>query len=211
VTVSEARWKQVIADRSVIVRNTAAEVAAAGIAAGTECSLSTLTVKIVAHERVVGALIVESFEREYAFGASEIRLLQTIVASMGVALENVRLFNEAREPLERQTATAEVLRVISESPTDVQPVFDSIAERARILCGAFTGGVRQFDGKLVYLRAFKGTSPEAEEQMFSLYPMELGRGAASSRAILERRPVQISDVLEDPEYSLKDVARAAGF
>jgi GAF domain-containing protein/DNA-binding response OmpR family regulator/tetratricopeptide (TPR) repeat protein len=145
------------------------------------------------------------------FGDKELALLKTFADQAVIAIQNAKLFNETKEALEHQTATAEVLKVISESPTDVQPVFDAIAERARILCGAFTGGVRQFDGKLVHLRAFKGTSPKAEEHMLSLYPMELGRGAASSRAILERRPVQIRDVLEDPEYSLKDVAREAGF
>ena len=130
VTASEARWKEVTADRSVIVRNTAAEVAAAGIAAGTDCSLSSLTVKIVTTERVVGVVVVESFEREYAFGSNEIRLLQTIVAEMGLALENARLFNETREALARQTASADILRVISQSPTDVQPVFDAIVQAA---------------------------------------------------------------------------------
>ena len=211
VTVSEERWKQVTADRSVIVRNTAAEVAAAGIAAGTECSLSTLTVKIVAHERVVGALIVESFEREYAFDASAIRLLQTIAASMGVALENVRLFNETREALERQTATAEVLRVISESPTDVQPVFDSIAERARILCGGVASGVARYDGTLVHLVAYHGISPQADDAMRSAFPMRPGAGTAAARAIQRREPVQFHDVLNDPDYEAKQAAAQAGF
>jgi signal transduction protein with GAF and PtsI domain len=93
----------------------------------------------------------------------------------------------------------------------VQPIVHAIAERARTLCGAYTGAVTQFDGKLVHLRAFKGAGGKAEQTMLSLYPIELGRGAASTRAILERAPVQILDVLEDPEYALADAARAAGF
>jgi len=146
-----------------------------------------------------------------AFSEHQVELLETFADQAVIAIENVRLFNETKEALEHQTATAEVLKVISESPTDVQPVFDTIAERAKTLCGAFTCGVTQFDGKLLHLRAYTGTSKEAEERMLALYPRELGRGAASSRAILDRKPVQIPDVLEDPEYELKDAAQVSGF
>ena len=93
-----------------------------------------MTAKIVAGDRVVGVVVVESFEREYAFGPDEIRLLQTIVGEMGVALENARLFDETQrllreteqqardltESLDYQTAISDVLRVISQSPTDVR-------------------------------------------------------------------------------------------
>ena len=211
VTVSEARWKQVTSDRSVIVRNTAAEVAAAGTVPGTECSLSSLTVKIVSENRVVGVVIVESFEREYAFGDNEIRLLQTIVGSMGVALENVRLFNETKEALEQRTATADILKVISESPTDVQPVFDAIAERARVLCNAIVSGVARLDGDRVHLVAYHGVSREADEAMRSAFPMQVSGRTITARAIRERAPVQIADVLADPDYGAKEAARLAGY
>ncbi len=75
-----------------------------------------------------------------------------------IAIENVRLISETKEALERQTATADVLKVISESPTDVQPVFDAIAERARRLCGAELSGVTRFDGEWVHLVAYDGGS-----------------------------------------------------
>jgi len=145
------------------------------------------------------------------FTDKELALLRTFADQAVIAIQNARLFNETNEALSHQTATAEVLKVISESPTDVQPVFDAIAERAKTLCGAFTGTVTQFDGELVHLRAFTGTSPNVAEQMRSVYPIKIGRGAASTRAILERKPIQIPDVLEDHEYAISDAARAAGF
>ena len=78
------------------------------------------------------------------FSEKEIALVKTFADQAVIAIENVRLFNETKEALERQTATAEVLRVISESPTDVQPVLDAVAKRAGLLCRA--------DGSRVWLR-----------------------------------------------------------
>jgi signal transduction histidine kinase len=104
-----------------------------------------------------------------------------------------------------------VLQVISRSPTDVQPVFDAIAERAMILCEARIGGVTRFDGELVHLVAYHGVSSEAREATFAAFPRKPGRGLTTTRAILDGAPVQIPDVLEDPEYALKDEARKAGY
>nr|HET7859707.1 GAF domain-containing protein [Caldimonas sp.] len=137
VTPSEARWQEVISDRSVVLRRTAAEVAAAGIVHGTECSLSTMTVKIVANDRVVGVVIVESFERENAFGDSEVRLLQTVVASMGVALENARLFDETQRLLketERRNAELAVINAIQQgiaAELDFQAIVDVVGDKLR--------------------------------------------------------------------------------
>ncbi|HZW73228.1 MAG TPA: GAF domain-containing protein, partial [Caldimonas sp.] len=137
VTVSKARWREVVSDRSVVVRSTAAEVAKAGIVHGTECSLSTMTVKIVANDQVVGVVVVESFEREHAFGDSEVRLLQTVVASMGVALENARLFAETqrllKETAQRNTELA-VINAIQQgiaAELDFQAIVDVVGDKLR--------------------------------------------------------------------------------
>ena len=130
---------------------------------------------------------------------------------MGVALENARLHDETQQALEQQTATADILRVISESPTDVQPVFDAIADRAMRLCGANIGGVARFDGEWVHLVAFHGISAQAEAAVKASFPMRPGRGAITARAILEAKPVQCPDVLADPDYELKEATRLAGY
>jgi GAF domain-containing protein len=191
VTASEARWKEVTSDRSVIVRNTAAEVAAAGVAPGTECSLSSLTAKIVAGDRVVGVVIVESFEREHAFGDSDVRLLQTIVASMGVALENVRLFDETREALERQTATADILKVISGSPTDTQPVFDAIVQSAARLFGRKAAlRTRGPEG----LRRVARSYEVGPDEFHGAELMPVDRESLVGRAVLDGKAQQVADI-----------------
>ena len=145
------------------------------------------------------------------FSPAEIRLVETFADQAVIAIENVRLFNETKEALEQQTATAEVLQVISSSPTNVQPVFDAIAERAMTLCDARIGGVTRFDGELVHLVAYHGVSQSASDEMRSSFPMRPGHDAITARAILARAPVQIPDVLADPDYGLKDAARRSGF
>jgi GAF domain-containing protein len=171
---------------------------------------TVLAVPMLKGNELLGVIVIYRHEVR-PFTDNQVALMETFADQAVIAIENVRLFNETKEALERQTATAEVLKVISESPTDVQPVFDAIAERAKTLCGAYTGAVTQLDGELVHLRAFHGASREAEEEMHAVYPMKLGRGGASTRAIVERAPIQIADIVEDSDYSLKDVARSAGF
>jgi GAF domain-containing protein/HAMP domain-containing protein/anti-sigma regulatory factor (Ser/Thr protein kinase) len=143
------------------------------------------------------------------FTDKELALLKTFADQAVIAIQNARLFNETKEALEQQTATAEVLKVISSSPTDVQPVFDAIAERAMALCGARIGGVARYDGELVDLVAFH--APKGLEAMRARFPMKPGRGAITARAILEKGPVQIPDILADPDYALKEESLAAGY
>jgi signal transduction histidine kinase/CheY-like chemotaxis protein len=194
MTVSETRWKEVTSDRTVIVRNTAAEVAAAGVAQGTECSLSTLSVKIVAADRVVGVVIVESFEREHAFGDSEVRLLQTIVASMGVALENARLFDETQRRARESSALSEVGRELSSS-LDLQRVMDGIARHAKELLEAGSSAIFVPDEGGATHRAIVALGNDAEQIKATV--VEPGRGVIGS-LLQSGRAEFINDTAADP-------------
>ncbi len=113
--------------------------------------------------------------------------------------------------VEQQTATAEILSVISSSPTDVQPVFDTITQNALELCGAASSLLTTFDGELLHLAALANVRPGVADSLRRVYPMRPGRGAAGARAILTRAVVHIPDLREDPEYALRDLVQALDF
>src|SRR5262245_22798586 len=115
-----------------------------------------------------------------------------------------------KEALEQQTATSEILRVISQSPTDLQPVFDTIVRSAVRLCDGLFGGVSNFDGELVHPAALYNYTPGALAAVERMYPMAPSRGQLWGRAILTRSVVHIPDVLADPDYT-PDIARAGGW
>jgi len=143
------------------------------------------------------------------FSEQHIALLQTFAEQAVIAIENVRLFNETKEALERQTATSEILRVISASPTDVQPVFDAIAESAVRLCDGVFGGVFRFDGDLLHPVAQYRFSPEASELIRRQYPMR-PRGLVAL-ALEQGIVIQSADVLNDPRSANPELARTLGY
>jgi GAF domain-containing protein/CheY-like chemotaxis protein len=171
---------------------------------------SNLAVPMLKDGRAVGSIGVCRAEAG-PFPVHQIELLQTFADQAVIAVENVRLFNDTRQALERQTATSEILRVISASPTDVTPVFDAIAERARVLCGASLGYTTRFDGERLHLVGYHGVSAEAEAVMREMFPRTPDRGSINGRCLLARAPVMILDVDLDPEYKLIPQARAAEF
>src|SRR5215510_1471694 len=113
------------------------------------------------------------------------------------------------ESLERERATGVILRIISSSPTDVQPVFEAIAERAVLLCEGIFSAVYRFDGELLHFVAHHGIGPEGLAEIRRTYPASPGRATFSTRAILERRTIHIADIDQDPDYP-RDLARAIG-
>jgi two-component system, NtrC family, sensor kinase len=100
--------------------------------------------------------------------------------------------------------------VISSSPTDVQPVFDTIVRSAVRLCGGMIGAVSTFDGELTHVVAVHNYTPEALAAVRRMYPMRPSRSRLIGRAILSRGTVHLPDVLSDPEYAA-DIALAGGW
>jgi PAS domain S-box-containing protein len=152
------------------------------------------------------------------FTDKQIELVTTFADQAVIAIENVRLFREVEdrnrdltETLEQQTATGEILRVISSSPTDVQPVFDSIAKSAKRLCEAQFCQLYRFDGTLLHFVAHDGLTDEGAEAVRRAYPLAPGRASAAARSVLDGEIVEIPDVDADPEYGHGPVARAVNF
>src|SRR5262249_19133672 len=171
---------------------------------------TTLAVPLLRESRAIGSLLIRRTEVR-PFSDKQIALLETFANQAVIAIENVRLFNETKEALEQQTATADILKVISSSPTNVQPVFDAITANALSLCAAPGTGVSLLDRELIPVAALRDTDPAGADAVRNAYPMPPSRVGATARAILTREAVYIRDVLQDPEYKLASTAAAVGF
>ena len=132
------------------------------------------------------------------FPDKQIELLKTFADQAVIAIENVRLFNETKESLERQTATAEILKVISSSPTEVQPVFDAIVQSGLKLFAGAAVGVALPDGDKVRLAAVAEVDPASEVAWRSRFPFPLTREYMHGYAILERKMVDVPDAQDAP-------------
>jgi GAF domain-containing protein len=161
---------------------------------------SFLHVPMLHGDAVVGVISVTRVEPG-GFSEADIALLRTFADQAVIAVENARLLNELQErnkdlgeALERQTATADILRVISRAQTDVQPVFDAIVRNAVRLCGALQGGVYRFDGELVHSVAHDGFTPEQLAQWRATWPRRVTEGSVACEAIRTRRLVRIPDI-----------------
>ncbi|MGB8568873.1 MAG: GAF domain-containing protein [Pseudolabrys sp.] len=156
--------------------------------------------------KVIGAIIIYRQEVR-PFTDKQIELVKNFADQAVIAIENTRLLKELRhrtddlsESLEQQTATSDVLRVISSSPTNVQPVFDSIAESAVRLCDGQFSFVLRFDGKVMDFASCCGLSADGLDAFHSILPMPASEDTASGRAVVRRAVVEIPDVEADPSY-----------
>src|SRR5262245_49937145 len=121
------------------------------------------------------------------------------------------LSRELAEAREQLTATSEILGVISSFSTNVQPVFDMIAERALRLCSAKQGILVTFDGELMHLGALKNFDTRGSNAMQNVFPLSPTRGSVLGRTILTKAVVHIPSLLDDPEYTFATLAETAGF
>ncbi len=169
---------------------------------------AVLSVPLMREDRAIGAIALWRMEAR-GFTEKQISLVKTFADQAAIAIENVRLFNETKEALEQQTAIAEILRVISSSPTDVKPVLDAIAERAARLCDAASASVYLIDDNVLRHLASKGPAPE---QVTHVDALPINRDSLAGRAVLEQKTIQLPDLLaEANEYPLSfEIAKRLG-
>ena len=164
----------------------------------------------------IGVILIRRMEMR-PFSDTQIALLQTFADQAVIAIENVRLFAELEarnrdltEALDRQTATAAILQVISSSPTDVQPVLDAVAESAARLCGAHDALIHRVEGETMRLVAHFG----ALRYGAASETRPISAGSHSGQAILERRVVHVDDMLDEQSLSrypdVVDLVRSSG-
>jgi GAF domain-containing protein len=128
-----------------------------------------------------------------------------------IAIENARLFNETQEALKRQTATAEILKVIASSPSNVQPVFDAIAQSARRVVGALSATVTRVVGDQIHLAAFTTTNEVGREMLMSMFPQSFSSPAVSGKVARTGKVVMYADTEREGDGTTRELGRARGF
>src|SRR5262245_50023395 len=167
---------------------------------------SLLGVPMLKENELVGAIAIYRQEVR-PFTDKQLDLVQSFASQAVIAIENTRLLNELRESLQQQTATADVLKVISRSTFDLQAVLETLTESAAQLCEADMGAIIRQKGAANYWATSYGLPPEHGEFIKTI-PLKPGRESVTGRALRERKTVHVPDVLADPEYTDPEVLEA---
>ena len=170
---------------------------------------SLLSVPMLKENELIGGFTLSRHEVR-PFTDKQIVLVTNFAAQAVIAVENARLLNELRESLQQQTATADVLKVISRSTFDLQSVLDTLIESAARLCAADKGTIQMQEGDVYRIRAHYGLAREAVQYAL-LQPLRPDRSSVTGRVALEGKAIHIPDVLADPEYHATDYQQAFGF
>ena len=161
----------------------------AQIVPGTDLAKSGIFVPILQGSDLVGVIAVDDFDDADAFSDSDLRLVSTVASTMGLALQNAKLFDEIQEALARQTATTEVMHALSESQTDLQSLLKIIAQNASKVCEADDAHIYRVDGDKLYEWTHLGPIPGLDEGE----SLPLDRTTVSGRAIIDQEPIIIRD------------------